>query len=441
MKKYLLVLGLIAAEYLPAQQSFKMSLSEAIDYALEHQPAYRNYKIDQQIASAKGLEAVSKYLPKLNGTVDFRDNLKLGQIALKFPNPVTGTEQDMKITQGTKYSGTAGVDLNQPLLDMGAISDIKASKQQQALAGLQLQQATIDLKINVSRAYYLVLLNAERVKKAEKSVERYQKAYDDMKVKYDNQNALKSDLNRAFLNLSNAKYQLQTSRDSVTSSRAGLAQVIGLPLEGTLELSDNLPAQITAPSLPEYPDFKSAEQNRVELKAENAQMLLNKTQLNKINYQYIPSLNGYGYIGGQGLDNDNLFKKDKWFWTSYIGIRLTVPIFDGLQKVALANQQKLQVSKNQNNIETLRNNINYQLKTSAINYANAANSVDLIRQNVKLAEEVVADVTVRFKNSMATYQDVLDAETTLKETEFNYLQAMYAYLIAELDWKKANGTL
>ncbi len=440
-KNFLLIVFATLLISANAQQNFKMSLSEAIDYAIQNQPAFQNYKVDQQIASAKQLESTSKYLPKLNGNVDFRDNLKLGQIALKFPNPVTGVDEQKTIQQGTKYSATSGVDLTQPVLDMASITDMKYTKQQKTLTALQIEQATIDLKINVSRTYYLVLLNAERVKKAQKSVERFQKAYDDTKVKYDNQNALKSDMNRAYLNLLNAKYQLKISQDSVKTSRISLGQMIGLPLDAQLELSDALPMDVKSDVLPEYPDFKGAELSRVELKAESMNQTLNKLQLQKINMQYVPTMNGYGYIGGQGLDNKNVFLKDKWFWSSYIGLKLTVPIFDGLQKVSLANQQKLIIRKNENNLATIRNNINYQLQTAMVNYSNASTNLQLIKENVALAEDVVKDVTVRYANSVATYQEVLDAETTLKETEFNYLQSLYAFLLAELDWKKANGKL
>jgi outer membrane protein TolC len=441
MKKLPVIICLLWSLSVYPQQTVRLSLAEAIEYAMEHQPAFQNYKLDCDIAKAKNLEATSKYLPKLNGSYDMRDNLKLGQIALKFPNPLTGLEEDRTIQQGTQYSATAGVDLNQPILDMGAISDMQFAKKQQEMSELQLQQATIDLKLNVSRAYFLTLLNKERVSKAAKSVERFEKAYNDTKVRYENDQVLKAELNRAYLNLSNAKYQLKISADSVKTSEAYLAQAIGLSSETNLELSDVLPQQAAEINLPEYPDIKSAELNRVELKAETLQETLNKQQQKKINYQYIPSVNGYGYIGGQGLANEKLFNRDRWFWTSYIGLRVNIPIFDGLQKLALSQQQKLAVSKNQNNIATLKNSIRYQLQVSATNYANAAQNLALIKENVKLAEELVKDVNVRYANAFATYQEVLDAETTLKETEFNYLQALYAYLVTELEWKKANGKL
>ncbi|HLP22413.1 MAG TPA: TolC family protein [Chitinophagales bacterium] len=442
MKKNLLFnVLLLLTLFAQAQQPIKLSLNEAIDYAIKNQPAFQNYKVDQQIASAKQLESTSKYLPKLSGNVDFRDNLKLGQIALKFPNPITGIEEQRTIQQGTQYSATAGVDLTVPVLDMASVTDMKYTKQQKALTALQVEQATVDLKLNVSRAYYLALLNTERVKKAEKSVERFQKAYDDTKVRYDNQNAVKSDLNRAYLNLSNAKYQLKISQDSIKTSKLTLGQILGLPLDAQVELTDVLPVDTKAEALPEYPDIKSAELSRVELRAENMNQTLSTLQLKKINMQYVPSLNGYGYIGGQGLDNTNLFSKDKWFWSSYIGLRLAIPIFDGLQKVSLANQQKLVIQKSVNNISTIRNNINYQLQSSLINYANASTNLQLIKDNVTLAEDVVKDVNVRYANGVATYQEVVDAETTLKETEFNYLQSLYVFLVSELEWKKANGKL
>lgn len=441
MKKILTIGFALFLGSVVAQNSLQLSLDEAVAYAVSHQPQLQNYMLDKEIASARNFESIAKYLPKLNGTVDLRDNLKLGEIALKFPDPVTGQEKDMRIQQGTKYSGTAGVDLNMPLLDMGTITDMRLTKQQQLLSEAQLQLALIDVKWNVSRAYYAALLNELRLSKAEKSVQRMQKFYDDTKVRFDNQNAMKTELNRAYLNLENAKFQYKTAQDSIKTSRLVLLQLIGAPTDAALQLTDKLPTAETVSPLPELTDTKQAELSRYELRAELLQMTIGKMQLQKINWQYMPTLNGYGYIGGQGLSNDNLFNKDRWFWTSYIGLRLNVPVFDGMQKAALAKQQKLAIQKSENNQRQIKSNIAYQLQSAQINYNNAATSAMLLKKNVKLAEEIVADVNVRYNNGFATYQEVLDAENTLKETEYNYLQATYAFLLAELEWKKSNGKL
>ncbi len=437
---YTLVLFL-ALQSVFGQNSVNMTLDEAINYAIKNQPSFQNYVVEQQIAQAKRLQSISGYLPKINGNASLQNNLKLPIVALKFPNPITGEPENLKIQQGTTYQGAASVDLTIPLVDATAIGDLKYTKQQKSLSDLQLQQAIIDLKVNVSRTYYLVLLNAERLKKNQNTLARDQKAYDDTKVKYDNQSALKTDLNRAYLNLQNTKYQVKIAQDSVITTKSNLGQLIGLPLDSKPELTDVLPMQIKEESIPEYPDFKSAEQARIELKTEGMQEALNQLQLKKVNYGYIPTLSGYGSFGGIGLDNSNLFQRSSWVSNDYIGIRLTVPIFDGLQKVAQMQLQRLAIRKNENNINNIKQTINYQLQTTSVNYANCYQNLALIKENVQLAEDVVKDVNVRYQNSMATYQEVLDAENTLKDTEFNYLQALYAFLVADLDWKKANGKL
>jgi len=423
------------------QTTVSMSLDEAINYAIKNQPSFQNYVVEQQISAAKRLQSIAGYLPTVNGTANLQKNLKLPIVALKFPNPVTGEEENLKIQQGTTYQGTAALSLNLPILNATTIGDLKYTGEQRKLTDLQLQQAVIDLKVNVSKVYYLVLLNAERLKKIQQTMIRDQQSYDDTKVRYDNQSALKSDLNRAYLNLQNTKYQLKVSQDSVKTSKSNLGQLIGLPIDSKLELTDVLPLQIKEETIPEYPDFKAAEETRIELKTEHMQANLNHLLLNKTNYGYIPTISGYAQLGGLGLDNNNLFQKGVWVWNNYIGIQLSVPIFDGLQKVAQMQQQKLAIRKNQNNINNLRETINYQLQTTSVNYVNSYQNLQLIKDNVKLAEEVVEEVNTRYKNNMATYQEVLDAENTLKDTNFNYLQALYTFLLADLDWKKANGKL
>jgi len=421
--------------------SVSMSLDEAINYAIKNQPTFQNYLVEQQISAAKHLQSISGYLPQLTGAASMQNNLKLPIVALKFPNPLTGETENLKIQQGTTYQGVGTLNLTVPLLNVTTIGDLKYTSEQRKLSDLQLQQAIIDLKVNVSKAYYLVLLNSERKKKVEQTLARDQQSYDDTKAKYDNQNALKSDLNRAYLNLQNTKYQMKIAQDSVKTSKSNLAQLIGLPLGSAIELSDALPFEVKEEAIPEYPDFKAAEDARIELKTEHMQQRLNQLQLRKVNYGYIPTLSGYGQLGGLGLDNSNLFQKSSWVWNNYIGIQLNVPIFDGLQKLAQMQQQKLAIRKNENNLNNWRETINYQLQTTSVNYVNSFENLKLIRENVKLAEEVVEETNTRYKNSLATYQEVLDAENTLKDTNFNYLQALYSFLLADLDWKKANGKM
>ena len=72
---------------------------------------------------------------------------------------------------------------------------------------------------------------------------------------------------------------------------------------------------------------------------------------------------------------------------------------------------------------------------------NSYSSIRIQKENVAIAEEVVATATSRFKQGQAAQQEVLEAESTLRDTQLNYLQALYDALVAKLDWEKANGML
>lgn len=423
-----------------AQTELSLSLEDAVTYATQHQPQFQNFVLDKDIASAKRMEAATKYAPKVNGTFDLRDNLKLGEVALKFPNPVTGEQQDLRVKQGTTYTGTGGVDLNQPIVDMSAVADMKIADAQKRLAQVQYDNALVELKMNVSRMYYLAQLNKERVSRNEKNVQRCENALADAKVRFDNKQAIKSEVSRAELNLSNARFQLKVSQDSVVTTLMSFANLIGAPNNATLSLTTALPQQ-AEPVAIALPNMDEVFSSHVEVRAESEQKRIATMQLNKINYQYIPTLSGYAYVGGQGLDNDALFRKDKWFWTSYIGVKLNVPIFDGLQKYTLARQQKLTIRKSDNNLQAIQNNLRFRVQSTAITYKNTYDNLTLAKLNVALAEEIVKEANTRYTNGFATLQEVLDAENTLRDTELNYLQALYAYVLAQLDWKKANGKL
>lgn len=440
MPKRLLLLLLIAFEISSfAQQAF--TLQQAIDYAQQHAPAFQNYKIDRQIAASKNFESITKYLPKVNGSAEYRDNLNLAvnQIPAEFFGGQPGDFKSIRF--GVKYNSTAGLDFTQPMLDAAAIGDILYSKEGKTLSEYQIQQATIELKANVTKAYYNAQLNLQKLEKAAKTVERNKKVHEDTKVKFNNQNATKTDVNRAYLNLQQALYQQQLAADMVKQSKLLLMQQIGFPFSQELELAEKLPLDFKTDTIIQLAEAQTIFANRIEYKAEQQQALMNKWQLRKTNLQYAPNVSFFGYVGGQGFSNDANVFATKWNQVSYVGLRLTMPVFDGLQKAAIAQQQKLNLKKNANNLRNIEQTVNYQLQSSALNLANAARNVKVQQQNMALAEEILTDVKVRYQNAFATYQEVIDAENVLKDAEILYFTALHDYLVAEVDWKKANGNL
>jgi outer membrane protein TolC len=117
----------------------------------------------------------------------------------------------------------------------------------------------------------------------------------------------------------------------------------------------------------------------------------------------------------------------------YAGARLTVPLFDSTQKRIAIRRQRLKLEKSENDLLDLRQDICYELTNTATQLLNARKAVDVQRENLQIANEVVEQTKVRLGQALATTQDVLDAKATLRDTQLNFLQALHDLMITRLE--------
>jgi len=105
---------------------------------------------------------------------------------------------------------------------------------------------------------------------------------------------------------------------------------------------------------------------------------------------FAPTLASYWSYSRNALRQEfNFFDfNQKWFKASVLGINLSVPIFDGGQKIQRIKQANMNVEKIDNTIQNLQRAIDLQLKASSTQFKNALSSLDVQERNVQLAEKV-----------------------------------------------------
>ena len=131
-----------------AQQA--MSLRQAIDYGRAHSPTMAIAANDQRKADAQAQEAVAGYLPQVNGTGQFDDNLKRQTTFL--PAGIF-SDQPTPVQFGTQYSTNLSVQADQTLIDVAQLNGIQANKPNTAMAAIQLKQAEEQVAYDVAKAY------------------------------------------------------------------------------------------------------------------------------------------------------------------------------------------------------------------------------------------------------------------------------------------------
>lgn len=445
IKFYLIALVLMFSENIKAQQteSFSFSLPQAIEYALQHQATAKNAAIDVQIAQKKINELVGVGLPNITGSADINDfiDIPTSFVPAEFFGGGPGEYAPVKF--GQKYSASAGLSATQLLFDGSYLVGLQASRTYAELSRKNLQQSKIEVSSNVSKAYYSVLVNRERHDLLTANVERIKKLKDDTKAMYDNGFVEKIDNDRIELTYNNIVVEEQKVKRFLIVSENLLKFQMGMDLNSNLELTDKLETITLDESLPT--DSKTDASQRIEYSIMKTNRRLQELDLKKNRFEYLPSLVAFGNYSINASRNEfDIFESGTgkgWYPTTIIGLKLSVPIFDGMQKSARIGQSKLTMQKIDNGFTALEQSINLEVQNSRTQLLNNIEMLKIQRKNRELATEVARVSKIKYDQGVGSNLEVINAETSLKEAETNYYGSLYDVLISKIDFSKATGNL
>ena len=172
------------------------------------------------------------------------------------------------------------------------------------------------------------------------------------------------------------------------------------------------------------------------------------TRLNhkNINNGYLPTLSFMGQFSYQGLRSGfgNYFNnsaENMWKSASYIGLNLSIPIFDGLNKRSKSRQAKLEYTKNDLSLNNTKERFNVDYRNAMNNYYNNKMNVERQSQNIDLAKKVYVETALKYREGLATMSDLLQDEMGLNNAQVGYLNALYNFKDAELQIMSLNGEI
>ncbi|MCB9426338.1 MAG: TolC family protein [Flavobacteriales bacterium] len=157
-----------------------------------------------------------------------------------------------------------------------------------------------------------------------------------------------------------------------------------------------------------------------------------------------PTLSLSGSYSYQGLSNEFPYTagdQANWFDVASVGLNLKIPIFSGFATSSKIQQSKIANQKIQEDIALTTNQLNFAVTNAKNQMENSLITLNIQKENVELAREVASSIKVNYNNGLASLNDLLSSETSLTESENNYLMAMLNYKIAEIELIKAAGNL
>jgi outer membrane protein TolC len=453
MKKRLIALAaFVITSFLSVQTAWSQTtgqytLQQCIDIALKNFGDVKNAELDVKSADAKVGEIRGAGLPQLTANASLTDNPELQRMFMQGSNAVAfmpgAPLEPNKVYAFPNFfqlrsSGDMNLGLNQLLFDGTYILGLKASKVYKDLASKSLVQTKIAVVENVTKSFYLVLINKEQLELINANVSRLDTLLNSTKA-YRKEGFMEDiDVNR----LEVAKNNLLSEQMKFTQL-SGIADLLlkyqmGVPLDDSLALVGS----IRDIQLETLSKVEANPENRIEYSLLKSQRDMQRLNMQGDKAKFFPTLTGFakgGYIRQDVTIPDVL--RNHWYSYMMWGVNLSVPIISGGSRIYKLKQSTYEYQKSENNLTMFRNSADLQARQSSISLDNEIKNMDIQKRNLDLATEVVRLSKIKYTNGSGSNLEVTDAENSFKEAQTNYFNAVYNVLLAKIEYQKSTGTL
>lgn len=470
----LLVSALCAAlQSLSAQTTGPLSLTDAIQYAYDHNPNMRVAQLMITDAEWRIKENTSTALPQVTAGVTYSGFIQRGGIpssALSFGSGGGGgipqsvednftdgqvdalgdllgslfqADPDAKIYFSPVHSVSGNLSVNQLIFSNSYRLSKRAARLYREYVKDQYAVTRQTVRNQVVDAYLPALLLSDNMTTLDRNIGNLEKLLSDTKEINKAGFAEQLDVDRLDLSLTT----LRSERSNLVRQREvvinALKLAIGLPVSASLEVSDNVDklmteyatADLSSPLNPmKRPEYTNL------LKGRELQVL----QGELYNRAWLPNVSAFlqyqpGFQGGFGAKNDA--GHNKWYFIANTvgGVSVTSTLYDSGGNKAHKQRAMIALQTIDAQKELLENALNLELENSRKSYVNAQERVANQRKNLDLAQRIYDTTQKKYKAGIGSSFEVTQAEQSLYTAQQALMQAQYDLLSANVAVRKALG--
>lgn len=456
-----LLLTIVTCSTVNAQEKHEFTIKQAVDYATKNSSQVKNALIGIQIQQQTNREITAAALPNLTGSIDVTYFPKVP--VQSFPNFISQatygvlTDEGVKDGNGntivapsdfgfiqaqfgTKFTGSAGFSLSQLLFDGQVFIGLQARKAAIEFATKSAEVTQEQIKANVYKIYYQLVIGRRQMTTIDANIERMEKLLNDTREIFKNGFAEKLDVSKVEVSLANLRTEKIRIDNQLQVGMMGLKLLMGMPVKNELVLTDTLSEAELKDNILEtsyaYSDRKEYQQIDLARK-------LGEFNVRRYNLSKLPTLALFGNYSKNAQRNkfDFFNFNERWFTTALVGLKLSVPIFEGFAKEARIKRAQLELQQTQNSMEELRLLIDNEVEQSRVNMRSAMASIDFQTKNMQLALEVYEQTKKKYEQGLGTNLEITNAQTELRVAQNNYYGALYDAIVAKVEFLRATGKL
>ncbi|MDB9771142.1 TolC family protein, partial [Polaribacter sp.] len=396
-------LGLHAQE-----KSMRISLNEAIDFAIEN--SYNTKASKNGISSAKETvrETSATGLPQINASFDYQNFLKQPVSLADFNDDGI----DEQFVFGKKQNLSASVTLSQLIFDGSYLVALQASKAYLKISEQANEKTEILTREAVVNAYGAVLVAEKSLLILAGNVNILEKNLHDAQKIYENGFNEQEDVEQLEITLGTLKNQRNNLEKMKGIAYQMLNLALGNSINTVLVLTDSLDTLATTNidlgllsetfNFSNHIDFKIAENDR------ESKRLLMQLERSKA----LPSLSAFVNYGNQAFSDSFSFfnRSQQWFDSSLLGVSLKVPIFSSFSRKARTAQARIALETSDIRLEETKQRLSLMAQKAKNEYQLSVENYTTAKRNVQLSERIEKKQRIKFFEGISSSFDLLQAQ-------------------------------
>jgi len=436
----LFVFGVFDIFAQPAETT-SLTLRECIEQAIERNINTIGARIEEEKSHHRVAESRSALLPQIDIGGSFLNNIKLPTTML--PGVIIGQPgTNIPVQIGSRYNTTTAVSVNQVLYNQTALASLKISKHSEELSRLGVEKANENLAHEIAKLYFITQTTAEQKTLIEENISRTRRMTDITKLLLDNGMGKQVDYDRINVTLQNLYTQLGNT-DALHQQQLNMMKyMLDIPVDENIILTDTVSMPLLFAEPLAMDDFSL----HVEIRMLESQKEIARLTYKRINSGYMPTVSFTGQFSYQGLRSDfsDYFTgsdENRWKSSSFIGLNISIPIFDGFNKRSRSRYAKLDYNHSERVVNNTRDRFQAEYRNAVNSYYNHRSNVERQQQNIELAKKVYTETSLKYREGLSSMSDLLQDEIALDNAQAGFLNALCSFKEAELQIMLLNGEI
>ena len=397
------------------------TLQRCVDYALENNLTVKNSHLQVDQSEIDVTSAKDAFLPTLSASAS--EGFNFGR----------GLTSDNTYADRNTSSFQWGVNMSlPPFQGLSDVRQLKVAKSAMQQYLMEFEAAKDDLTLNIMAQYLQVLYNKEVAKSAISQLSYSTYEVERQKALVDEGKVAEAYLYDAEAQQAQDRLQVITAENDVRVALVNLANLLQLP---TADGFDVAPLDEENPEIP-GPDVvysRALEHNHSILSARQGIV----TARDRVSYArsgYMPRLSfdasvGSSYYTVAGYDNQPFATQMRNNFSTYLGLRLSIPIFDAFSTRNNIRRARLQETSARLELDRRESEL---YKTIQLAYTQATGARDKFLTSSETLDKTRLSFEAtreRYALGRATPTDFEQAKNNLFRVEISRISSRYEYLL------------